>query len=225
MNREEHFALWQDRSSESEEWRAAARREAMIRDYPATDYGLAMHEFVSFAPEDFGRRHCNFLITPRVMCGKPIAADPRMTESAVTDSCSEESTEFDRAYLGFRFGWCLAHAREVQDHVVQTVSARFKNLGANMADERDVCYYLENPIENQIKIGHSRRLRQRVKTLSAEAKVDLRLLATEPGGELVERMRHREFADIRIKGEWFRPSPELLTHIESLKQLSTVGGK
>ena len=74
-------------------------------------------------------------------------------------------------------------------------------------------YYAQ--IGDYIKIGYSTRLRQRLRTLRAD-----HLLAVEPGGLDLERERHAQFRAERIdlRRENFRPSPELLDHIETLRR-------
>lgn len=62
-----------------------------------------------------------------------------------------------------------------------------------------------------VKIGTSTNLSERCKALNPQE-----VLATEPGDALVERRRHRQFAPLRVHGEWFRMAPELLEHIANL---------
>lgn len=75
-------------------------------------------------------------------------------------------------------------------------------------DVGPVVYYVRR--DDRIKIGFTTNLPVRVATLAAE------LLAWEPGGLGVERQRQQLFADARIAGEWFRPVPELLSHIAEI---------
>lgn len=72
-----------------------------------------------------------------------------------------------------------------------------------------VVYYIQ--FGNRIKIGTSTSLRSRLDSLPYDE-----VLATEPGGYDVERKRHDQFADCRIKGEWFEPTQALLTHVAKL---------
>jgi len=43
-----------------------------------------------------------------------------------------------------------------------------------------------------------------------------KLLATEPGGQRREQELHRQFADIRVAGEWFEHGPELKIYLSEL---------
>lgn len=70
-------------------------------------------------------------------------------------------------------------------------------------------YYLQ--FGDRIKIGTTTNLTQRLRDIPHD-----KLLATEPGNETMERRRHRQFAALRITGEWFRAERELLAHIAGL---------
>jgi hypothetical protein len=125
---------------------------------------------------------------------------------------------------------CSHHAYKVYRRVDAQVRAR---LAAHFAaDEaarapvrmkyrepgRDVVYYVRLP-GDLIKIGTSRALRSRLTGLLA---TPADLLAAEPGGRELEAERHRQFRRFRYdKTERFRSEPELLAHIEQLRQ--TVG--
>lgn len=78
---------------------------------------------------------------------------------------------------------------------------------------RHVVYYVR--IGDYIKIGTTKRLRQRISSLRAPLDD---LLAIEDGDHLLEARRHREFAADRIdrRRENFRPSGALLAHIKEL---------
>lgn len=73
----------------------------------------------------------------------------------------------------------------------------------------DVVYYIR--YADRVKIGTSARPRQRLATLRHEE-----LLAFERGGRAVEQERHRQFADLRLGGEWFRADEVLLAHAAAL---------
>jgi hypothetical protein len=75
----------------------------------------------------------------------------------------------------------------------------------------DVVYYLR--FADRIKIGTSGNPRQRLAQLKHDE-----LLAFERGTRATEQRRHAQFANARYaRTEWFRPSPELLAHIASLR--------
>lgn len=70
----------------------------------------------------------------------------------------------------------------------------------------DIVYYVR--WRERIKIGTSHRPRQRLAAVRHEE-----LLAFERGGRDLEQQRHREFADLRVGGEWFRADAPLCAHI------------
>jgi len=73
----------------------------------------------------------------------------------------------------------------------------------------EVVYYLR--WRERIKIGTSHRPRQRLAAIRHEE-----LLAFERGGRSLEQQRHREFADLREGGEWFRADAALRHHVADL---------
>jgi hypothetical protein len=74
-----------------------------------------------------------------------------------------------------------------------------------------VVYYLT--FNGLIKIGTSTNVKGRMASLPHDE-----LLATEPGSYELEKQRHRQFAHLRYKNEWFNPGPELQAHIRQLKE-------
>lgn len=61
-----------------------------------------------------------------------------------------------------------------------------------------------------IKIGRSVNIRERMRDL------DARCLTSHPGHSTEEKALHKQFAHHRSHGEWFRPSPDLVRHIEDV---------
>lgn len=79
----------------------------------------------------------------------------------------------------------------------------------------DVVYYIR--FADRIKIGTTVNLGTRLSALPYDD-----VLATEPGGRHVEQQRHKEFADLRINGEWFTPGTKLIRHIEALREMHGI---
>jgi hypothetical protein len=75
----------------------------------------------------------------------------------------------------------------------------------------EVVYYLR--WEDRIKIGTSRDPKGRLAAIRHQE-----LLAFERGGRALEQARHREFADLRLGGEWFAADRVLLAHIAALNR-------
>lgn len=73
-----------------------------------------------------------------------------------------------------------------------------------------------------IKIGWSVDCESRLRILRIGSPVELRIAAIVPGTRKRERQLHEQFNHLRVHGEWFRPSPELLDVIEFCRSLTRV---
>lgn len=80
-------------------------------------------------------------------------------------------------------------------------------------------YFIEAVGTDSIKIGWTRKLRQRFRALQQSCPVDLKLLCAEAGAKSDERQRHLTFWQDRIRGEWFYASDELRKHIDDVRGL------
>ncbi len=73
-------------------------------------------------------------------------------------------------------------------------------------------YFIADLDEGLIKIGKSKHPSSRLKKFRLSLKKpNLKMMACFPTG--VETYAHREFKDLRVKGEWFTPAPRLLKAI------------
>lgn len=77
-------------------------------------------------------------------------------------------------------------------------------------------YFLRAGTSGPIKIGTSVNVDSRIATLQTGCPDELRLIARIRGGSGVERMLHQKFDRDRIRGEWFKPSSELVELIKEL---------
>jgi hypothetical protein len=75
-----------------------------------------------------------------------------------------------------------------------------------------VVYFAQNDLTSEIKIGTSRKLQSRLRALGKS----ISLLATVPGSFRVEALMHLRFSAARVRGEWFRPVPELISFTRTL---------
>jgi len=71
-------------------------------------------------------------------------------------------------------------------------------------------YFVQAVQGGNIKIGKSINPLDRIKTLQASSPVLLKPLRITMGTSAVERYLHELFAEDRVYGEWFRPTPRLL---------------
>ena len=78
--------------------------------------------------------------------------------------------------------------------------------------DTDYIYFLHDRTTGTVKIGTSNSPELRLKALQATAPLDLvpiRYVRVKNGYE-VEHLLHMKFASLRVRGEWFRATPELL---------------
>ena len=104
-----------------------------------------------------------------------------------------------------------------------------KHLSADkLAEVRDQVAYIQSYRSQQsvyfiraesgpIKIGIALDPAERLAGLQISHFEKLSLLTTAPGGIRLETKLHHRFAHLRIRGEWFRPAPELLAEIARLQ--------
>lgn len=105
-------------------------------------------------------------------------------------------------------GWCLP---------IRLLTADEK-LAIERARPQWWVYFVQAGSDGPIKIGVALDVEKRRTQLQEASWEKLTILARVPGDQGTERMLHEEFRDFRIRGEWFRPDPVLLTFIDSLRE-------
>lgn len=80
----------------------------------------------------------------------------------------------------------------------------------------NVVYFIRNPDSGLIKIGTTAYLSRRLSCLRSHSGAELELLGSLPGNRYVEAGLHSRWAGLRVRGEWFRPDPEILEWIKCL---------
>lgn len=83
-------------------------------------------------------------------------------------------------------------------------------------------YFIQNETNKAIKIGFASDVESRRRALQTASPDRLILLGSIEGDMARERELHREFADLRLVGEWFRPSPKLMDRIRWLTRKPAV---
>jgi hypothetical protein len=78
-------------------------------------------------------------------------------------------------------------------------------------------YFVQEDGTGAIKIGTSKQLKKRVDELARQLPSKVKLLAMMDGCRETECVVHRRFHHVRIRGEWFRPVPELLAYIDRVR--------
>lgn len=81
-------------------------------------------------------------------------------------------------------------------------------------------YLVQRDSDGAIKIGFTSDVMRRVKEVRKESSAEVSLLAVFPGDKPDELRIHGRFREARLDGEWFRPVPELLDFIDSLRRVA-----
>ena len=76
-------------------------------------------------------------------------------------------------------------------------------------------YFIQNTETKHIKIGYSNNVRKRLSEIQTTSPYELAILTICEGGIEVEKELHDKFNKSYIRGEWFSPSEELITHINN----------
>jgi len=77
-------------------------------------------------------------------------------------------------------------------------------------------YFIQAGEDGPIKIGFARDVGRRIANMRVANPAPLKLRANIPGDARDERAFHARFANLRVRGEWFRPSDELLCFIAAM---------
>lgn len=130
------------------------------------------------------------------------------------EHCNQLNIQRDRAdNMGFCTNPQCRRATEIPTSEEEALRVAAVEQEARQAANRAVVYYLR--WADRIKIGTSTNLPGRLRSLYHDE-----CLAVERGGIKVERQRHRQFEAARIPNqlEWFRATPELVSHINDMRR-------
>lgn len=75
-------------------------------------------------------------------------------------------------------------------------------------------YFIESKDSGLVKIGYSKRPKDRFNAIKTMSPEHLNLIGVIPGGKSEEAELHKKFERHREHGEWFRKVPELATFID-----------
>jgi hypothetical protein len=84
--------------------------------------------------------------------------------------------------------------------------------------KRTYIYFAQRGESGPIKIGVSGNVKSRVSALQTNVAEPVRLLASMVGTRTMEAEIHSQFHAHRLRGEWFRPVPELLAYVAELSK-------
>jgi len=121
--------------------------------------------------------------------------------------------------------WCFLH--EVDPNTGRTDSRSVRSRPISVAPCRQLTlrafgvhkvYFVQESGMHAIKIGTAKNVDRRVKAMVVGTPHLLSVLAIIEGNREVESALHKRFAHARIRGEWFRATPDLLAFIDDLKR-------
>lgn len=79
-------------------------------------------------------------------------------------------------------------------------------------------YFIRSGVDGPVKIGFASDPEDRLKTLQTGHPEKLKILAVLPDRTLHdETALHHRFTHLKMRGEWFRPGPDLLKYIEQAR--------
>ena len=104
----------------------------------------------------------------------------------------------------------------------QMAKAPLIKLPTSVVGAGSVVYFVRYGHDGPIKIGYSATPRVRLAEIcSIQMPEPLIPMGAMPGSQADEVSLHRKFAALRLRGEWFRPAPELLEYIAQVTALPT----
>lgn len=82
-------------------------------------------------------------------------------------------------------------------------------------------YLIHSPAMNAVKIGYTGGdPAKRLRALQIGTADDLELIAAYPGSQRQEAMHHEAFADLRLRGEWFRFDESIVDAVRHVAESS-----
>ena len=85
-------------------------------------------------------------------------------------------------------------------------------------------YFVQIEGGGPVKVGYANDVRRRLADLQTASFQRLRLVASMPGDRAAEAEVHKRLNHLRIRGEWFRPDPEMWEVLGDLTDLPVIAG-
>lgn len=112
----------------------------------------------------------------------------------------------------------IAESADISKFVIEETFEKLKLWGLLPINENGTIYFVKSTYNHEIKIGFtSGDVFKRLSSLQTSHPYQLELLTTIPGDTVFEKSLHKQFEQYRLKGEWFKPHPELVFYISSIK--------
>lgn len=127
--------------------------------------------------------------------------------------CTKQITEMPFFHEVFRY-LTDEYALHRKDPIGEFLRPAITGMETALAAKEGSCVYFAEA-EGRIKVGWSKQVASRVAQLQTGNAAPIKLLGVVPGGRAKEREIHDLFASVRLAGEWFTATPELLAYIRS----------
>jgi len=108
-------------------------------------------------------------------------------------------------------------AKKITDELKKNNIPKFTGRLPKDSTPKGYIYFVQGEFGGGIKIGYSKAPESRLKQLQTSYPDTLKILVLVPGSNKLEKDYHKEFENIKLNGEWFKPEKELLDVIEKLK--------
>lgn len=138
---------------------------------------------------------------------------------AANESRGECLTEFDPSWRQSLARQILLRRRAHDEDDATAYAFWRADVDAELADpceRKSQVYFAGKRDRGLIKIGFAQDIPNRLRKLRKQAGADLVMLATVPGGRVLESLYHQMFAAERVGLEWFRRSPLLTAEFSRL---------
>lgn len=109
-------------------------------------------------------------------------------------------------------------AAQLKAPPIQDVLARLSEYYRANETRGSFLYFIRAGEDGPIKIGHAKLPDARRHALQPGNHVQLNVVCIFPGGVDAEVAAHFAFRHLRIRGEWFRPEPDLMALVTKLNQ-------
>jgi hypothetical protein len=107
---------------------------------------------------------------------------------------------------------------EISEYEKEDIVKKLKLWCIIPVNKKGYIYFIMSEKDHEIKIGFtSGQIEKRINSLQTGHPSKLKLLAKLPGTKEFEKSIHEKFASFRLNGEWFKPHPDILCFINSLK--------
>lgn len=112
----------------------------------------------------------------------------------------------------------LVDSHELSKFTIEETVEKLKLWGAIPQNEVGIIYFIKSSNNHEVKIGFtSGDVAKRMSTLQTSHPYKLELLATIPGDTKFESELHNTFQQHRLRGEWFKPHPDVMTYVSNIK--------